>query len=277
MKTRKYRSKNKKKLIVFDLDETIGHFEEFGRFIDGLGYFHEHEWFAKSLKENAFEKITEKYFDVLIDLYPEFFRYGIFQIFKSLLNKKKKNKHLKVAIYTNNMGPRSWTMYIKKYIENKLESKIFDKVITGFHTNTKKCRTTYNKTHEDLIECGNFPKNTQILFFDDQFHKNMLHDNIKYIQLHPYRMSISFDEMSKRFLKKKEELGEEFEFSPASDEKKFKTIMHNILSKMGEKYPTYRIRKLHVSKVDILEFKRINKNIKKFTKGTKKKKKTKKH
>ena len=46
---------------------------------------------------------------------------------------------------------------------------------------------------------------------------------------------------------------------------------------MGEKYPTYRIRKLHVSKVDTIEFKRINKNIKKFTKGTKKKKKTKKH
>ena len=33
------RKASPKKLIVFDLDETIGHFEEFGRFIDGLAAF----------------------------------------------------------------------------------------------------------------------------------------------------------------------------------------------------------------------------------------------
>ena len=57
MKTRN--RKINKKLIVFDLDETIGHFEEFGRFISGLEYFHKQKWFVKSYDEDAFDKILE--------------------------------------------------------------------------------------------------------------------------------------------------------------------------------------------------------------------------
>jgi len=274
MKTKKHKQKANKKLIVFDLDETIGHFEEFGRFISGLGHFHKQRWFIKSYKENAFDKILEKYFDILLQLYPEFFRYGIFEVFKNILKKKKQNKHLKVAIYTNNMGPRSWTIYIKKFIEKKLKHELFDTIITGFNTNTDKCRTTHNKTHKDLINCSNLPKNIPILFFDDQFHKNMIHDNIKYIRVHPYRMSISFDEMSKRFLENKNKMGKEFEFTSEVNEKKFISTMHEILLKMGEARPTYRIRKLHVSKIDKDELIRIKKSIKHFAKGTIKRKKT---
>ena len=32
---------------------------------------------------------------------------------------KKRNKCVKVIIYTNNMGPRSWTLVIKRYLERK--------------------------------------------------------------------------------------------------------------------------------------------------------------
>ena len=47
------------------------------------------------------------------------------QLFK-YLNLKKKNKWLKVMIYTNNNGPKSWTYDIKHYIE-KINYKLFDK------------------------------------------------------------------------------------------------------------------------------------------------------
>ena len=39
-----------KKLVVFDLDETIGHFEEFGRFIDGLAALSEGGQFKHNYK-----------------------------------------------------------------------------------------------------------------------------------------------------------------------------------------------------------------------------------
>jgi|TARA_R110002012_G_scaffold262179_1_gene444338 hypothetical protein len=275
MKTRN--RKINKKLIVFDLDETIGHFEEFGRFISGLEYFHKQKWFVKSYDEDAFDKILEKYFDILLHLYPEFFRYGIFKVFEDVLKKKRINKHLKVAIYTNNMGPRSWTIYIKNFIEKKIKHKLFDIIITGFHTNTDKRRTTHNKTHKDLINCSNLPKNIPILFFDDQFHRDMVHNNIKYIHLHPYKMSISFDEMSKRFLENKDKMGKEFEFTSEVSEKEFTNTMHEILLKMGENRPTYRVRKLHVSKIDKDELVRIKKSIKHFTKGTQRRKTNKKN
>ena len=80
----------KKKVIVFDLDETIGHFEELGRFIDGLAALHENKSFKKSYSHNAFDYITQKHFNEILDLYPEFFRPHIFSIFKDLLKLKKK-------------------------------------------------------------------------------------------------------------------------------------------------------------------------------------------
>ena len=121
------RKASPKKLIVFDLDETIGHFEEFGRFIDGLAALSEGGQFQHHHKTNAFEHITQKHFDELLDLYPEFFRPHIFTIFKQLAKRKKRDKHLKVAIYTNNMGPRSWTLHIKNYIEHKIKASYLTK------------------------------------------------------------------------------------------------------------------------------------------------------
>ena len=273
MKTKKRtRTKNKKKVIVFDLDETIGHFEELGRFIDGLASFHENGWFIKSYKKNAFDNITENYFDALLDLYPEFFRNGIFSVFQNLIKEKKKNKHLKVIIYTNNMGPRSWTLYIKKYIEKKIKHKLFDKIITGFHTNITKCRTTYKKTYDDLIKCASISKKIPILFIDDQSHENMKHKNVTYIQIYPYKISIKFDEMTKRFLKKQSAFKEHFRFISNVSKREFILNMKEILSKMGESYVTYKAAKTHINKKDKHELYKIKKNIKKFIqKGTRKK------
>ena len=90
--------KASKKVVVFDLDETIGHFEELGRFIDGLSALHENKQFVHSYHKDAFDHITQKHFNEILDLYPEFLRPKILNIFKTLVKLKKKNKNLKVAI-----------------------------------------------------------------------------------------------------------------------------------------------------------------------------------
>ena len=53
----------------------------------------------------------------LFDLYPEMFRPDMMTIFKYLINLKKKIKCVKVMIYSNNIGPKSWVHTIKNYIE----------------------------------------------------------------------------------------------------------------------------------------------------------------
>jgi hypothetical protein len=256
-----------KKLIVFDLDETIGHFEEFGRFIDGLAALSEGGKFKYHHKNNAFEHITQKHFNELMDLYPEFFRPHIFTVFKDLAKKKKGNKNLKVAIYTNNMGPRSWTIQIKKYIEHKIKNKLFDKIITGYRPHEKgNCRSTHSKTHKDLIKCTKLPKNTSIVFFDDQYHPKMKHDNIHYVHLVPYARSIKFLEMINRFIKanKTGKFGKAFIFKPNLTEEKFISIMYQILQKLGRNQITYVVKHTKLTKEDLYETKRIKQAIKKF-------------
>ena len=94
------------KVIVFDLDDTIGHFEEISVFLYGL--------------QNIFgKKITDKYVHNLLDLWPKFLRLGIIDVLETIKKQKKKDKCVKAVIYTNNMGPRRWTMLIKDYLEKK--------------------------------------------------------------------------------------------------------------------------------------------------------------
>ena len=273
--------KTSKKVVVFDLDETIGHFEELGRFIDGLSALHENKQFVHSYHKDAFEHITQKHFNEILDLYPEFLRPKILKIFKTLTKLKKKDKNLKVVIYTNNMGPRSWTLYIKRYIENKIGNKLFDKTITGYRPREKgNCRTTHSKTHKDLIKCMKLPANTPVVFFEDQYHPKMKHDNIHYVHLYPYTRSIKFVDMIQRFMKANDKglFGKSFIFAPSLSNTQFITTMHKILEKLGRQHVTYKVTKTKLSKKDIEETKRIQLAIKQFIgkKSRKKKKKNKK-
>ena len=67
------------KIVVFDLDETLGYFMELGMFWDALkGYINN-----KNLKI----KIDQELFNNILDLYPEFLRPNI----KGILNNLNKN------------------------------------------------------------------------------------------------------------------------------------------------------------------------------------------
>jgi hypothetical protein len=183
------------KIVVFDLDETLGYFMEFGMFWDA---------FKKYLKYiNSDISIDQQFFNNLIDLYPEFLRPHIIDILNYIKKKKIQNKCDKLMVYTNNQGPEEWAKFIIKYFENKINFKIFDQIIAAFKVNGKQvelCRTTHLKTHSDLIKCTKLPLNTQICFLDDVFYPDMSNDNIYYINVKPYIHDLSFDDMIKRLL-----------------------------------------------------------------------------
>jgi len=179
------------KIVVFDLDETLGYFTEYGIFWDSLGNY---------LKTKNKRSLTQSDFDDILDLFPQFIRPNIINILNYLKNKKKTNCCNKVMIYTNNTGPREWAQYIIKYFEKKTNFKLIDQIIAAFKINGKKielCRTTQNKTHKDLIRCTKVPIDAEICFIDDSFYPEMAHDNIYYINIKPYYYDLSFEYMIK--------------------------------------------------------------------------------
>ena len=145
------------KIVVFDLDETLGYFTQFGIFWDSLSNY---------LKtKNNINKLSQPEFNLILDLFPEYLRPNIINILNYLKNKKKTNCCHKMMIYTNNTGPREWANHLIRYFENKINYKLIDQIIAAFKINGKQVemsRTTYNKTHKDLIRCAKIPFDTEI-------------------------------------------------------------------------------------------------------------------
>ena len=184
------------KIVVFDLDETLGYFVEFGMFWDSLKQY-------LKLKNSQYI-LNQSDFNELFDLYPEFQRPDILKILNYLKQKKISNECNRMMIYTNNQGPKVWAEYIKKYYELKLKYNLFDQIIAAFKVNGKTieiCRTTHLKTYKDLIKCSKIPQNTQICFLDDTFYPQMSNDNVYYINIKPYIYNLSFENIIERFCK----------------------------------------------------------------------------
>ena len=185
------------KIVVFDLDETLGYFVEFGMFWDTLKNYY------KNLNPNKNPVFDQHLFNKLLDLYPEFIRPNILNIL-NYLKRKKQDKHChKLMIYTNNQGPPEWAQQIKCYFEDKMNTSLFDQIIGAFKVNGKQVelsRTTHMKTHKDFISCTKIPETTQICFIDDVFHPGMSNDNIYYIHIKPYTYDLTFDTIVERFV-----------------------------------------------------------------------------
>jgi hypothetical protein len=184
------------KVVVFDLDETLGYFSEFGMLWDSIMEF---------IKIYHIQHTNERQlFNKTLDLYPEFLRPHIFTILDYLKDKKLKSFCNKVIIYTNNQGPRKWALQIRQYFEDKLNYPLFDQIIAAFKINGKliePSRTSHDKTHRDLLKCSKIPETSHICFLDDVFHLGMHHPNIHYIHLTPYKHDITFQQMIQRFVK----------------------------------------------------------------------------
>jgi hypothetical protein len=169
--------------VVFDLDKTIGYFTQIAVVLDAM-------------EEILGRELILKEFFKFLDLYDYTFRPEMFKIMKYLKGKKKKNDNLKVLIYTNNMGPKSWVYKIKKYIEYKLKYKLFDRVIAAWKVGNEiyePKRTTHNKTYNDLLRCSRLGENYKILFLDDMDHRDLrLSKQVTYLKVDEYKVKKRF-------------------------------------------------------------------------------------
>jgi hypothetical protein len=184
------KSKNKK-VVVFDLDETLGSFGQLGSFCMLLDEYYNDDDKAYNI------------FNELLDLYPEYPRPYILNVLRYLLQKKKDGKCKAVMIYTNNQGERAWVEHIKAYFETKLKSKIFEQIISAFKVDGKIVevnRTTHDKTIDDFFRCTKLPKDIEICFVDDLFHPRMEDDNVYYIHVKGYKHYLPSSVIIKRFL-----------------------------------------------------------------------------
>lgn len=180
----------KQHVVVFDLDETLGFFSSLGVFCSCLNFV---------LDDNSFHQNN---FGKLMDLYPEILRPGILNILKYLKTKKRMGSCSKVIIYTNNQGPREWTVLIKDYLDGKINYKLFDHIIAAFKVNGRQVeigRTSHEKTIGDFLNCTNLPSNTEVFFLDDQHHMGMEDKNVYYINLFPYVHHLEWSVMINRF------------------------------------------------------------------------------
>lgn len=194
------------KIVVFDLDETLGYFTQYGIFLDCLKIYLKEQTQKQDKsdqkQQSSGKQINKEEFDSILDLYPEFLRPNIINILTYLKTKKDSKCCHKMMIYTNNNGPREWAHQIIDYFQSKINYKLVDQIIAAFKVNGKQveiCRTTHSKTHEDFIRCTKLPSTAEICFLDDYFYPDMINDNIYYINIKPYYHDVPFEEMLERF------------------------------------------------------------------------------
>ena len=230
------------KIVVFDLDETLGYFTEYGIFWDSL------ENYLKIKNRNA---LTQTEFDDILDLFPEFLRPNIINILTYLKSKKKNNCCNKMMIYTNNTGPQEWARHIISYFEKKINYKLVDQIIAAFKINGKKieiCRTTQNKTHKDLVRCTKIPIDAEICFMDDFFYPEMANDNIYYINIKPYYYDLSFEYMLKKLMDSeigKKIIGDDDEFEKIMMEH-INLFKYNVVKKDDKEYEVDKVLGKHI-------------------------------
>ena len=163
-----------KRVIVFDLDETIGH-------------FHHLNIIYKCLVEVLQRDLTQLEFNQLLDLFPEFFRPGILTIFDFLFSKKREHHLFKLYIYTNNQCSENWAKMIADYIQSKVSGDVslFDKIIGAFKIKNKVIelkRTSNVKSYSDFVRCAMLPENTvETCFIDNTYYEKMCESKVYYI------------------------------------------------------------------------------------------------
>jgi hypothetical protein len=207
-------TQRKPKVVVFDVDETLGNFAQFGLFCIVLDEYYKAD-------------ISYKHFNDLVEIFPEIFRPNIIRILDYIRKKKDSGVCSKVMIYTNNQGPDKWVQHIRNYLEMKLREKaaattelaiippLFDHIIGGFKprngTSSSSSsssaaaqrypdRTTGEKTVNEFLRCSRLPPDIDICFLDDILHERMVDEKVYYIKLQGYHSYIPFEHYVLRFL-----------------------------------------------------------------------------
>lgn len=184
------------KIVLFDMDETLGIFSDFGAFMDILNTRLQHI-------HNSGPFSIYDHFNELLDLYPELLRPRILDIMKFLARMKRVGKCANVMIYTNNTGPISWSNHIKDYFNAKAGYPVFDKVIGAFKRPNGELvevgRRSHDKTYDDFVRCSEMVGTFEVFFIDDCVHPGMHAENVYVINVKPYKRKISLHEFAARF------------------------------------------------------------------------------
>ena len=243
--------KKDKKVIIFDLDETIGSFTQLYKF-----------WYLINLFFN--KNIDNKYFYSILDNNILFLRPNMINIFNNIKQKKINNLCSNVIIYTNNNGDFFWVELIKDYINNKIQYNVIDKIIRAYKIDNQPCetcRTTYEKTLADFLKCSELPKNTKICFFDDRIHEHMIHDNVLYMNLTPYDYYIKYSELCKKFYNNNKFFFEEHN-------KTYKQFYDHIKKNTDESYIKKNLKTSVETNIEKMVSRHIMRVINKFLKDT---------
>lgn len=181
----------KKKIVVFDVDETLGYFTQLGVFCYCLDkYFSDDEYGNRNFNE-------------ILELCPEFIRPKLLPTLEYLKKKKKEKKCYKIMIYTNNQGPKIWVENLKKYFHHILNYNLFDQIIAAFKVRGERVelgRTSHEKSVDDFFRCTQLPSDVEICFVDDIFHPKMEDGKVYYINVKPYHHHLSFSTFLLRFI-----------------------------------------------------------------------------
>lgn len=172
------------KNIIFDLDHTIGFFEQM---------IHIMNYCSLSCKE-------------LLRLFPQFLRPFLLDFFVSLISYKKTGKIKSILLYSNNNN-EFIVKEIIQYIHESIEYTLFDIVITQEHP----LRKNSQKDYQELIRLSNglLNDNSILCFVDDKIHPLMNTKNTCYIKCEGYvsyiKHSLIIDKIKKEIpeLKKK--------------------------------------------------------------------------
>ena len=183
----------KTKTFVFDLDETLGSFADL---------------YALWLKLDSEARTKYEVFRPLLELYPEFLRYGILDVLSFIANKHRLGHCSPVYLYTNNQCDYpNWVSLLIRFFDDRLGfsggKSLFAKPVCAFQIGGKRIelgRAGHDKTYADLIRCSMLPKSTEICFVDDVYYKKMRHDKVYFIQVAPYCHTLSGDEIAERFI-----------------------------------------------------------------------------
>ena len=171
--------------VVFDFDETLGCFVQLSEVIGALEEMHGRTF------------VPEDYAAVLSSTaLPRYVRPGMLSLLKELGQIKRSREwganRCKVVIYTNNSGGRKWVRNVARALEIMIdEPGLFDRIICAYSTpeegRVEKCRTSHEKKHADVLTCTRYSRKTRFVFVDDLMHRGMLHPNVSYVHIAPYR------------------------------------------------------------------------------------------
>lgn len=242
------------KTIVFDVDETFG-------------YFYDLKILWNYLITRHCRYNTQKNFNQLLDLFPEFLRYGILPILNYVYNKKNTSECFKIYVYTNNKYEKEWVNHILDYLSYKLNcqtQQLFDQVIYAFKLNNKIIeprRTTNSKTFGDFINCTMLPISTEICFIDNKYFPEMKNERVYYIQPFSYYHDLLIDEVVHRLVNSELWLNNMDIYHDGNDDIECVNDIHRFFQRASGGVNTQKIRKLNF---DMQVSKKIMYHIKEF-------------